>query len=70
MIWLLEKAVRMNDQLDESLHAGFYFYILTSSSKFISNSVFIYPLVMMIAGFAVPNFLAYSMHEELHTDKD
>ena len=28
-VWIIEKLLRIHDQLDEQLHAGFYFYILT-----------------------------------------
>ena len=40
IVIILEKMTRMFDQLDEQLHAGFYFYILTSESTFVSNTVF------------------------------
>lgn len=69
LVWFLEKAVRMNDQLEESLHAGFYFYILTSPSKFISNSVFIWPLAFIILGFSAPEILNYATHEDLKEAK-
>jgi Gaa1-like, GPI transamidase component len=56
-IWILEKLVRLTDQLDEQLHAGFYFYILTSPAKFVSNSVFIWPFVCLYAGLCLPIWL-------------
>jgi hypothetical protein len=46
----LEKIVRISDQLDEQLHAGYYFYVLTSPSRFISNSVFIWPVLFLFFG--------------------
>jgi hypothetical protein len=57
---VLEKVVRISDQLDEQLHAGFYFYIPTSPSKFVSNSVFIWPMVVLTIGVYFPQFMAYA----------
>ena len=34
---MLETMIRANDQLDEQLHAGFFFYILTTTSSFVAN---------------------------------
>jgi hypothetical protein len=59
---ILEKFVRITDQLDEQLHAGFYFYIIVSPSKFISNSGFIWPIVCLMFGIFVPHILEYSTH--------
>lgn len=63
-IWILEKLVRINDQLDEQLHAGYYFYILTSPSRFVSNSVFIWPFVCLYAGLILPIWLENTTNEE------
>ena len=35
---VLEIMVRGMDQLDEQLHAGYYFYIFTSTTSFIENA--------------------------------
>ena len=37
MMKMLEMMIRGNDQLDEQLHAGFFFYILTTTSTFVAN---------------------------------
>lgn len=63
MMWIFEKLVRITDQLDEQLHAGYFFYILTSPSKFVSNTVFIWPFVCLGLGMYVPLFLRYLTHE-------
>ena len=63
MMWLLEKLVRIHDQLDEQLHAGFYFYILTAPSKFISNNQFIWALAILLVGLGAPLILDYLNHE-------
>lgn len=63
-IWILEKLVRIHDQLDEQLHAGFYFYILTSPSKFVSNTVFIWPFTLLVFGVCLPVWLGYISYTE------
>ena len=59
MIWILEKLVRIHDQLDEQLHAGYYFYILTSPGKFISNAGYLWPIVLMAYGACLPIWFDY-----------
>ncbi|CDW75530.1 glycosylphosphatidylinositol anchor attachment 1 [Stylonychia lemnae] len=51
---LFEHLFRVIDQLDEQLHAGFYFYIFTSKTTFISNNNFVYPIVLILVGYFVP----------------
>ena len=63
MIWVMEKLVRIHDQLDEQLHAGFYFYILTSPARFISNSQFLWAMTILMVGLGVPKMLEYINHE-------
>ena len=63
-IWILEKLVRLNDQLDEQLHAGYYFFILTSPAKFVSNSVFIWPFVCLFVGLCLPVWLEKYTNDE------
>jgi hypothetical protein len=55
----MEHVLRINDQLDEQLHAGYYFYLLTSKSTFVSNSGFVYPIVIILAGYFINNFILY-----------
>ena len=63
MIWAMEKLVRIHDQLDEQLHAGYYFYILTGPGKFISNNQFVWAVAFMFAGLNWPLVLDYFNHE-------
>ena len=56
---LMEHLFRINDQLDEQLHAGFYFYLLTSKTTFTSNSVFVYPIVVLLFAYFFYNLLQY-----------
>ena len=65
MIWVMEKLVRIHDQLDEQLHAGDYFYILTASGKFICNTQFIWPIVLAFFGLNLNPFLDYFTHEAM-----
>ena len=51
---VLERMVRISDQLDEQLHAGFYFYLITSPGKFVSNTVFIWSIVVLALGVFCP----------------
>lgn len=61
IIWVMEKLVRIHDQLDEQLHAGFFFYIFTGAYKFISNAVSIWPMVLVLLGLSVPEILYDSL---------
>ena len=74
MIWVMEKLVRIHDQLDEQLHAGFYFYILTSPARFISNNQFLWAMTILMVGLGVPKMLEYINHElqikRVQFDKD
>ena len=67
---VVERMIHISDQLDEQLHAGYYFYILTSSSKFISNSVFVWPCWFLVLGLFVPFWLDYYTHESSKTVED
>lgn len=69
VIGLMERMVRAFDQLDEQLHAGFYFFILTSSLNFVSNGVFIYPVALVLASFGIPACIdLYQYFEEAAND--
>lgn len=61
---ILERAVRSLDQVDEALHAGYFFYILTSNHRFVSNSVFLYPIVLVMFAYFLPAVLDYNDHME------
>ena len=67
---LMEQLLRVTDQLDEQLHAGYYFYLLTSKTTLISNSGFVYPLVVIILGFLIPNFIKYYEFKRENGDAD
>ena len=54
LIFSMEKLIRMHDQLDEQLHAGFYSYIMTAPNRFVSNAVAIYPVFLVFLGFLIP----------------
>ena len=59
LIWVLEKVVRIHDQLDEQLHAGYFFYIFTTPAKFVSNTIFIWPCLLMVYGLCLPIWTDY-----------
>jgi hypothetical protein len=61
---MMESLVRGFDQLDEQLHAGDYFYVLINSSKFVNNSIFIWPAVILILSYFIPNLLDYTDYLE------
>ena len=54
--------------MDEQIHAGFYFYLLTSKSTFVSNATFVYPIVLILLGFLFPNLLSH--YNEPSVDND
>ena len=56
---LMEKIVRIFDQLDEQLHAGFYFYLMIGTKKFVSNNEYMYPIALIFVGLLVPNVLDF-----------
>jgi len=61
---LMESLVRGFDQLDEQLHAGDYFYVLINASKFVNNSIFIWPAVLLILSYFLPNLLDFTDYME------
>jgi len=61
---LMESLVRGFDQLDEQLHAGDYFYVLINASKFVNNSTFIWPAVILILSYFIPNLLDFTDYME------
>ena len=56
---LMERILRIFDQLDEQLHAGFYFYLVIGIKKFISCNEYMYPAALIFAGLLIPNFFDY-----------
>jgi hypothetical protein len=61
---LMESLVRGFDQLDEQLHAGDYFYVLIHASTFVNNSIFIWPSVILILSYFIPNLLDFTDYME------
>jgi len=60
----LEIMVRGNDQLDEQLHAGFFFYIFTSVGSFVENGQFVWGFALLIVGISIPIVLQGATHQE------
>lgn len=46
------------------LHAGYFFYILTANHRFVSNSVFLYPIVFVMFAYFLPAVFDYNDHME------
>lgn len=65
LIAFLEIMTRIYDQLDEQLHAGSFFYINIGTSKFVSNSVFVYPTALVFVGFLVPVLVQIARNEKI-----
>lgn len=72
MLNLWEYLIRVHDQLDEQLHAGFFFYVLTSPTRFFDNSQYCYPMAMIVLGFLIPEILNYLdfLKEHGNTEND
>lgn len=60
----MERLVRAFDQVDEQLHAGYFFYILTANTHFVSNSVFVYPVVLILLSFVLPVVIDFTDRED------
>lgn len=58
----LEVMVRGMDQLDEQLHAGYYFYIFTSTGSFIENGQFVWGFALILVGISIPIVLHGASH--------
>jgi hypothetical protein len=61
---LMERLVRAFDQVDEQLHAGYFFYILTANTHFVSNSLFVYPVVLILLSFVLPVVIDFTDRED------
>lgn len=59
MLAFFEMIHRGFDMLDEQLHAGYFFYILTSNLTFVSNSVFLYPVITILVSFILQAGIDY-----------
>lgn len=42
----VELTIRGHDRLDEAMHAGYFFYILVGTSRFVGIDSFIYPVAL------------------------
>ena len=60
----MEVSIRSLDQVDEMLHAGYFFYILTGNNRFVSNSVFLYPVIILLFAYFLPALLDYNDWKE------
>jgi hypothetical protein len=67
---LIEMWARSMDQLDEQLHAGYFLFFLSSKNNFISNSIFIYPVVLVLVGFLLPHLFDLLEENENEAFKD
>jgi hypothetical protein len=70
VLQLMERSIRTLDQVDEMLHAGYFFYILTGNGQFVSNSVFLYPIVVILFSYFLPAVLDYYDHMELEEKQE
>lgn len=59
VVGMIDNLLRATDQVDEQLHAGYYFYILTGTGRFVSNSVFVYPVVLLLLAYFIPALIEY-----------
>ena len=59
---VIERLIRGHDSLDESLHAGHYFWILVGTQRFLSMDMFIYPLFILCWCYFIPIILNHSTY--------
>mmetsp|Transcript_10358 Transcript_10358/g.15925 ORF Transcript_10358/g.15925 Transcript_10358/m.15925 type:complete len:167 (-) Transcript_10358:563-1063(-) len=64
VLGIFERLVRTYDQIDEQLHAGYFFYILNGPNLFISNADFLYPIGLIAAGLYIPELIAWAALDE------
>ena len=67
---VLERVIRGHDHLDESLHAGFYFYILLGTQRFLSMDMYIYPLFTLSWCYFLPLILTHSSYVSAKKNKN
>ena len=65
---LMESLVRGFDQLDEQLHAGDYFYVLTNLSRFVNNSAFLWPAALLLLSYWFSHLLDFMDHTAEQSD--
>jgi hypothetical protein len=65
VLQFMETIIRASDQVDEMLHAGYFFYILTGLNRFVSNSVFVYPVAILLFSYFLPAVIDYNDHMEV-----
>lgn len=67
---MMERLLRIYDQVDEQLHAGYFFYILMGKTRFVSNSVFVYPVVTILLAYVIPAMLDHIDHVDELKEKE
>lgn len=51
---IIDTIIRAESNIDEQLHAGSYFYYLTSNTLFQSSNIYMYPIALCMIGYAFP----------------
>ena len=59
LLGLFERLLHGFDQVDEQLHAGDYLYVLVGPGKYVNNSTFIWPAVILILAYFLPALLDF-----------
>lgn len=68
LLALFERLIRGFDQVDEQLHAGDYLYVLVGPTKYVNNSTFIWPAVILILAYSLPALLDFTDYCENKED--
>lgn len=53
--------IRAESNLDEQLHAGSYFYFPTTKFTYQSSSIYMYPIILCLVGYFIPQIINYSL---------
>lgn len=56
---IVDTIIQAESDLDEQLHAGSYFYFPTSKTTFQSSNLYMYPIILCLAGFVIPQIVVY-----------
>ena len=64
MMGAIERLLRVHDQVDEQLHAGYFFFILMGKTRFVSNTYYCYPMAFILLSYFIPAILEYIDHSE------
>lgn len=70
LMGMIERLLRVYDQVDEQLHAGYFFYILMGKTKFVSNSVFVYPIALLLLSYIIPAMFDHIDHVDELKEKE